>query len=130
MEFDGGATVQPGVALARPGIATACVSRYRHERPSGAGNRDASCSRLGRRIIYRRARGISLRAAISVSLPAGNPEAYLEALAVPDYATALEAGRNGAGASVPLADLHEGLRGRCPEVSVRPRRVRVPFPVS
>lgn len=66
-------------------------------------------------LVYRRgASDMTEDGLSSVSLPAGNPEAYVEALAVlySDYAVALAAGRGWRGSlRVPLTDLREGLRG-------------------
>jgi len=66
-------------------------------------------------LIYRRGASDMTEDGMScVSLPAGNPEAYLEALAVlySDYANALLAGQNWRQSlRVPLTDLREGLRG-------------------
>ena len=142
MEFDGGANGLLWAALAAPGhrnglrfkiVGTKATVEWQQEAPE-----TLHVSRLGEAdLIYRRGqRDLTAEAAISVSLPAGNPEAYLEALAVLycDYATALEAGRNWREAlAVPLADLREGLRGvLLSEVSVRSSSLRswVPFPVS
>ncbi|OCJ17264.1 oxidoreductase [Rhizobium sp. AC44/96] len=66
-------------------------------------------------LIYRRGGSDMTEDGMScVSLPAGNPEAYLEALAVlyADYAKALLSGRDWRKSlRVPLTDLREGLRG-------------------
>lgn len=86
-------------------------------------------------LIYRRgASDMTEDGLASVSLPAGNPEAYVEALAVlyADYATALAAGDDWRRSMrVPLTDLYEGFRGVvlsevCVESSAR--QSWVPFP--
>lgn len=73
-------------------------------------------SRLGAAdMIYRRGQADNTPDAFTaISLPAGNPEAYVEALAnlYCDYAQAIAAGAAWRQAlSVPVADLQEGLRG-------------------
>ncbi|MBB3396037.1 Gfo/Idh/MocA family oxidoreductase [Rhizobium sp. BK060] len=88
-------------------------------------------------LIYRRGqKDMTLEGLASVSLPAGNPEAYLEALAVlyTDYAQAIEAGADWKNAALaPIAGIEEGLRGvLLSEVSVESnaRRCWLPFPTS
>lgn len=85
--------------------------------------------------IYRRGQSDNAAQTLTfTSLPAGNTEGYLEALAVlyADFADALEAGTQWRTAtSVPLPDIHEGVRGvvlsqACVESSKR--RAWVPFP--
>ena len=142
MEFDGGANGLLWCSLAAPGhrnglrfkiVGTKATIEWQQEAPE-----TLHASRLGEAdLIYRRGhRDITADATASISLPAGNPEAYLEALAVLycDYATALEARGNWREAlSVPVADLHEGLRGvLLSEVSVKSSSLRswVPFPTS
>ena len=142
MEFDGGANGLLWAALAAPGhrnglrfkiVGTKATIEWQQEAPE-----TLHVSRLGEAdLIYRRGhRDMTADAASSISLPAGNPEAYLEALAVlySDYATALEAGSNWREAlPVPLADIHEGLRGvLLSEVCVKSSSLKswVPFPVS
>lgn len=96
------------------------------------------CSRLGKAdLIYRRGHGdMTAEGLQSVSLPAGNPEAYLEALAVlyADFADALEAGAQWRSATTfPLPGIREGLRGvALSEFAVESNRLRgwVPFNVD
>jgi predicted dehydrogenase len=85
--------------------------------------------------IYRRGQGDNAAQTLTfTSLPPGNTEGYLEALAVlyADFADALDAGVDWRNAtSVPLPDIHEGVRGvllsqACVESSQR--RAWVPFP--
>lgn len=87
--------------------------------------------------IYRRGQADNMPQTLNVtSLPAGNTEGYLEALAVlyADFAEALDAGAQWRTAtSVPLPDIHEGVRGvllsqAC--VQSHQRRAWVPFPLS
>jgi predicted dehydrogenase len=142
MEFDGGANGLLWAALAAPGhrnglrfkiVGTKATVKWQQEAPE-----TLHVSRLGEAdLTYRRGhRDMTPDAALATSLPAGNPEAYLEALAVlySDYATALEAGSGWRTAlPVPLADLNEGLRGvLLSEVSVKSSATRswVPFPDS
>ena len=120
MEFDGGSDGLLWSGLAAPGhrnglrfkiVGTKATMEWRQEAPE-----TLQVSRLGEAdLIYRRGqRDMSPEALLSVSLPAGNPEAYLEALAVlySDYAAALEAGAGWkATQRVPLTGLEDGLRG-------------------
>ncbi|MGF6125126.1 putative dehydrogenase [Pseudomonas frederiksbergensis] len=85
--------------------------------------------------IYRRGQSDNAAQTLTfTSLPAGNTEGYLEALAVlyADFAEALDAGAGWRTAtSVPLPDIHEGVRGvllsqACVESSRR--RAWVAFP--
>ncbi|WP_297832898.1 Gfo/Idh/MocA family oxidoreductase [Pseudomonas sp.] len=85
--------------------------------------------------IYRRGQSDNAAQTLTfTSLPAGNTEGYLEALAVlyADFAEALDAGTGWRTATtVPLPDIHEGVRGvvlsqACVESSQR--RAWVPFP--
>lgn len=85
--------------------------------------------------IYRRGQSDNAAQTLSfTSLPPGNTEGYLEALAVlyADFADALDAGPGWRTATpVPLPDIHEGVRGvvlsqACVESSQR--RAWVPFP--
>jgi len=85
--------------------------------------------------IYRRGQSDNAAQTLNFSsLPAGNTEGYLEALAVlyADFAEALDAGAAWRTAtSIPLPDIHEGVRGvglsqACVESSRR--RAWVPFP--
>ncbi|RON43584.1 oxidoreductase [Pseudomonas frederiksbergensis] len=85
--------------------------------------------------IYRRGQSDNAAQTLTfTSLPAGNTEGYLEALAVlyADFAEALDAGDSWRTAtSVPLPDIHEGVRGvllsqACVESSRR--RAWVVFP--
>jgi predicted dehydrogenase len=120
MEFEGGADGLLWCSLAAPGhrndlrfkiVGTKGTLEWRQEQPE-----TLQLSRLGKAdLTYRRgAEDMTEEAAACVSLPAGNPEAYLEALAVlySDYADVLEAGPGWRAAQrTPLADLTEGLRG-------------------
>ncbi|MBL8576228.1 MAG: Gfo/Idh/MocA family oxidoreductase [Mesorhizobium sp.] len=120
MEFDQGADGLLWSGLAAPGhrnglrfkiVGTKASMEWRQEAPE-----TLHVSRLGEAdLIYRRGqRDMSPNALRSVSLPAGNPEAYLEALAVlyGDYATALEAGADWKDIQhIPLTGLEDGLRG-------------------
>jgi predicted dehydrogenase len=85
--------------------------------------------------VYRRGQSDNAAQTLGfTSLPPGNTEGYLEALAVlyADFADALEAGTGWRTATpVPLPDIHEGVRGvllsqACVESSQR--RAWVPFP--
>jgi predicted dehydrogenase len=85
--------------------------------------------------VYRRGQSDNMAQTLSfTSLPPGNTEGYLEALAVlyADFADALDAGSGWRTATrVPLADIHQGVRGVvlsqvCVESSQR--RAWVPFP--
>ncbi|MBV6822153.1 Gfo/Idh/MocA family protein [Pseudomonas sp. PD9R] len=87
--------------------------------------------------IYRRGQRDNAAQTLSfTSLPAGNTEGYLEALAVlyADFAEALDAGAGWRTATkIPLPDIYEGVRGvilsqACVESSRR--RAWVPFPKS
>ncbi len=120
MEFDNGAEGLLWCSLAAPGhrnglrfkiVGTKGTLEWRQEQPE-----TLHLSRLARAdMIYRRGGAdMTEDGAACVSLPAGNPEAYLEALAVlySDYADALAAGRDWRAAGrVPLTGLDEGLRG-------------------
>ncbi|WP_166361577.1 Gfo/Idh/MocA family protein [Pseudomonas akapageensis] len=85
--------------------------------------------------IYRRGQGDNVPQTLEfTSLPAGNTEGYLEALAVlyADFAEALDAGQHWRSATrVPLPDIHDGVRGVflsqvCVESNAR--RAWLPFP--
>jgi predicted dehydrogenase len=87
--------------------------------------------------IYRRGQSDNAAQTLNfTSLPAGNTEGYLEALAVlyADFAEALDAGTGWRSATrIALPDIHEGVRGvglsqACVESSRR--RAWVPFPSS
>lgn len=120
MQFEGGAHGLLWSSLAAPGhrnglqikiVGTKGTLEWRQEAPE-----TLHLCRLGAAdMIYRRGqRDNTPDALTAVSLPAGNPEAYIEALAnlYCDYATALGAGPKWRQAlQVPLADLTEGLRG-------------------
>lgn len=120
MEFDGGAHGLLWASLAAPGhrnalrfkiVGRKATIEWRQEAPE-----TLHVSRLGEAdLIYRRGqRDVTGDAALATSLPAGNPEAYIEALAnlYVDYAVALAAGPSWRSAlSVPIADAGEGLRG-------------------
>jgi predicted dehydrogenase len=92
--------------------------------------------RLGKsdKIFRRGLSDMSPGAIADTSLPAGNPEAYLEALAVlyADFADGLSAGTNWRGATAtPIPDLREGVRGvALGELCVASSKSRswVPFP--
>lgn len=128
LRFEGGAQGILWCSLAAPGhrnglrfkiVGTKGTLEWRQEQPE-----TLHLARMGQAdLTYRRgAADMTEEAAASVSLPSGNPEAYLEALAVLycDYANALEAGANWRAANrIPLADFAEGLRGvQLSEVSV------------
>ena len=142
MEFDGGADGLVWSGLAAPGhrnglrfkiVGTKATMEWRQEAPE-----TLHVSRLGQAdLIYRRGHSdMTPEALASVSLPAGNPEAYLEALAVlyADYAAALDAGADWATVSpMPLTGLYDGLRGvilseLCVDSSAR--RAWLPFPAD
>lgn len=120
LEFDGGADGLLWCSLAAPGhrnglrfkiVGTKGTLEWAQEAPE-----TLQLSRMGLAdLTYRRgASDMTEDGAASVSLPAGNPESYIEALAVlySDYADALEAGRDWRSKQgIPLADLREGLRG-------------------
>jgi len=134
LEFEGGVDGLLWCSLAAPGhrnglrfkiVGTKGTLEWCQEQPE-----TLHLSRMGQAdLTYRRgAADITEDAAACVSLPAGNPEAYLEALAVlySDYANALEAGPDWrASQRVPLTDLNEGLRGvLLSEVCVRSSRAK------
>lgn len=140
LEFDGGADGLMWASLAAPGhrnglrfkiVGSKASLEWKQEAPE-----TLLLGRLGEAdMIYRRGqRDMTPDGMTGVSLPAGNPEAYLEALAnlYADYAAALEAGpdwRNGP--AVPVTDVHEGLRGvalsqACLESSGKRAWVRFP----
>jgi predicted dehydrogenase len=120
LEFEGGADGLLWVGLAAPGhrnglrfkiVGTKASLEWKQEAPE-----TLLLGRLGEAdVIYRRGqRDMTPEGKASVSLPAGNPEAYLEALAIlyADYAKALEAGPNWRTSLVtPVTDVHDGLRG-------------------
>jgi len=120
LKFEGGAQGLLWSSLAAPGhrnglrfkiVGTKGTLEWRQEQPE-----TLHLSRMGQAdLTYRRgASDMTEEAAASVSLPAGNPEAYLEALAVLycDYAIALESGPDWRNAlRIPLTDFREGLRG-------------------
>ena len=142
MEFGDGAHGLLWVALAAPGhrnglrfkiVGTKATVEWLQETPE-----TLHMSRLGEAdLIYRRGqKDTTYDASLFTSLPAGNPEGYIEALAnlYSDYATALEAGPNWRDSlPVPVADLYEGLRGvLLSEVSVKSSALKswVQFPQS
>lgn len=120
MQFEGDAHGVLWSSLAAPGhrnglrikiVGTKGTLEWRQEAPE-----TLHLSRLGAAdMIFRRGqRDNTPDAFTAISLPAGNPEAYVEALAnlYCDYAAALEAGPNWRQAlQVPIADLAEGVRG-------------------
>jgi predicted dehydrogenase len=120
LEFNGGVDGLLWSSLASPGhrnglrfkiVGSKATLEWSQEAPE-----TLLCSRLGQAdIIYRRGlQDMTPTALESVSLPAGNPEAYLEALAVlyADMADALDAGSQWREATVfPLQGVEEGLRG-------------------
>ena len=142
LEFDGGANGLLWSSLAMPGhrnglrvkiVGTKGTLEWQQEAPE-----TLHLSRLGAAdLIYRRGQRDNAADAFSaISLPPGNPEGYIEALAnlYCEYATALEAGADWRTAlTVPLADLREGLRGvlLC-EASLASSQTRawVDFPAS
>jgi predicted dehydrogenase len=120
LEFDGGADGLLWASLAAPGhrnglrfkiVGTKASLEWRQEAPETLllGRLDEADK------IYRRGQSdLTPDARASISLPAGNPEGYLEALAnlYADYAKALEAGANWrTSLIVPPTDIHEGVRG-------------------
>lgn len=140
MEFDGGASGMLWSSLAAPGhrnalkfkiVGTKGTLEWAQEAPE-----TLKVYRLGQAdLTYRRGQSDNTPDALEViSLPAGNPESYLEALAVlyGDYAAALEAGRDWRSATrVPIADAYEGLRGvMLSEIAVASSKTRawVDFP--
>jgi len=140
MDFEGGAEGLLWCSLAAPGhrnglrfkiVGSKGTLEWRQEQPE-----TLHLSRMGQAdLIYRRgASDMTEEGASCVSLPAGNPEAYLEALAVlyTDYAAALEAGPNWRHAGrTPISDLNEGLRGvLLSEICVRSSQTKTwhPFP--
>lgn len=142
MEFDGGASGMLWSSLAAPGhrnglkfkiVGTKGTLEWAQEAPE-----TLRLSRLGEAdLTYRRGQRDNTPDALdAVSLPAGNPESYLEALAVlyGDYAAALEAGPAWRTATrVPIADAYEGLRGvLLSEVAVVSSQTRswVDFPMQ
>lgn len=120
LEFGGAAHGMLWSSLAAPGhrnglrikvVGTRGTLEWRQEAPE-----TLHLSRLGvADMIYRRGHADNTPDAFTaLSLPPGNPEAYIEALAnlYCDYAAALAAGTGWRGAlPVPVADLTEGLRG-------------------
>ena len=140
MEFEGNADAMMWCSLAAPGhrnglkfkiVGTCGTLEWHQEEPE-----TLRLSRLGRAdMIYRRGQSDNTPDALAAaSLPPGNPESYLEALAVLycDYADALAAGRDWRAATrVPVACVHEGLRGvLLSEISVRSSNSRswIEFP--
>lgn len=140
MEFDGGASGMLWSSLAAPGhrnglkikiVGTRGTLEWEQEAPE-----TLKLYRLGEAdLTYRRGQRDNTPDALeAVSLPAGNPESYLEALAVlyGDYASALAAGPEWRKATqVPIADAYEGLRGvLLSEVAVESSKTRawVNFP--
>ncbi|MCC6305902.1 MAG: Gfo/Idh/MocA family oxidoreductase [Rhodobacteraceae bacterium] len=142
MEFDGGAHGLLWASLAAPGHRNGLRFRIVGSRGTLEWQQEAPetlrLSRLNAAdLVYRRGQADNTPdARTAISLPAGNPEAYLEALAnlYCDCATALEAGRDWRRATpVPLADAAEGLRGvLLSEAAVASSRARawVPFPAG
>ena len=120
LEFDGGADAMLWCSLAAPGhrnglkfkiVGTKGTLEWRQEAPE-----TLQLYRLGAAdLTYRRGQADNTPDALAaVSLPAGNPEAYLEALAVLycDYADALTAGHDWRSATrIPIADVREGRAG-------------------
>ena len=142
LEFDGGAHAMLWCSLAAPGhrnglkfkiVGTKGTLEWRQEAPE-----TLHLFRLGQAdLTYRRGQSDNTPDALAgISLPPGNPEAYLEALAVLycDYADALAAGPKWRSAtSVPIADVYEGLRGvMLSEVSVESaqKRAWIDFPAA
>jgi len=140
MAFEDGASAMMWCSLAAPGhrnglsfkiVGTLGTLEWHQEEPE-----TLRLSRLGQAdLIYRRGQSDNTPDALAAaSLPAGNPESYLEALAVLycDYADALAAGDNWRKVnSVPIACVCEGLRGVIlSEISVRSSQSRswIEFP--
>jgi predicted dehydrogenase len=140
MEFDGGIDGLLWSCLAAPGhrnglrvkiVGSKASLEWRQEAPE-----TLQVAPLGRaELTYRRGQSdMTADGRRVVSLPAGNSEGYIEALAVlySDFAQALDAGAHWrAGAPFPIPDIYEGVRGvalsqACVESSKR--RCWVDFP--
>lgn len=128
MSFEGDVDGLMWVSLAAPGhrnglrfkiVGTTGTLEWAQEAPE-----TLKLGRLGKAdMIYRRGLSDMSQVALAdTSLPAGNPEAYLEALAVlyEDFADGLMAGKDWRSATAtPIPDLTEGARGvALSEVSV------------
>lgn len=120
LEFDGGVDGLLWASLAAPGhrnglrfkiIGSLASLEWNQESPETL--RFTPVDAADR--IYRRGQQDNTAAALtSISLPAGNTEGYLEALAVlySDFADALDAGQAWRSATpVPIPDVHQGVRG-------------------
>lgn len=142
LEFDSGIDGLLWASLAAPGHRNGLRFKIVGTKASLTWSQEAPetllMGRLGQAdLTYRRGQlDMTSQGLDSVSLPAGNPEAYLEALAnlYADYATALEAGPNWRSCpGVPIADVREGLRGvALSEVCLESSRKRawLPFPTN
>lgn len=120
MEFDGGADAMLWCSLAAAGhrnslkfkiVGTRGTLEWQQEAPE-----TLRMSRLGQAdLVFRRGQSDNTPDALAAaSLPAGSPEAYIEALAVlySNFADCLAAGRDWRSAvPVPVPDINEGLRG-------------------
>lgn len=134
LEFEGGVDGLLWTSLAAPGhrnglgfkiVGSKGTLQWSQEAPE-----TLLLSRLGLAdLVYRRGQqDMTPLASQSVSLPAGSPEAYLEALAVlySDFADALQAGSAWRTATTfPLQDIYEGLRGvALSEIAVESSKLR------
>jgi predicted dehydrogenase len=140
LEFEGGADGLLWASFAAPGHRNGLRFKIVGSKASVQWSQESPETLLftpidGADRIYRRGQSDNAAQTLTfTSLPAGNTEGYLEALAVlyADFADALEAGTQWRTAtSVPLPDIHEGVRGvvlsqACVESSKR--RAWVPFP--
>jgi predicted dehydrogenase len=139
LEFEGGVDGLLWSSLAAPGhrnglrfkiVGTKATAEWSQEAPE-----TLKVSRLGQAdLTYRRGHDdMTEEGRVAVNLPAGNPEAYLEALGAlyADYADALELGDDWRTSGRPIAGIEEGLRGvALSTASLESNRIRawVPFP--
>lgn len=140
LEFEGGVDGLLWASLAAPGhrnglrvkiVGTKASLEWRQESPE-----TLLLGRLGKAdLVYRRGHSdMTPDGQRAVSLPGGNPEGYIDALAVlySDFALALDAGSGWrTGTPFPIPDIHEGVRGvalsqACVESNIR--RSWVEFP--
>ena len=140
LDFDGGAEGLLWTSQAAPGHRNGLRVKIVGSKGSLDWSQEApetlKLGRLGQGdVVYRRGQSdMTPEAASIVSLPAGNSEGYLEALAVlyGDFATALEAGADWRGSvATPIPDIGEGWRGvALSDAAIRSdaSRMWVPFP--
>lgn len=142
LEFEGGVDGLLWVSLAAPGhrnglrfkiVGSKASLEWRHEAPETLLFTPIDAADR----VYRRGQSDNMPQTLEfTSLPAGNSEGYLEALAVLycDFAQALDAGSNWRGSTlVPIPDIYEGLRGvMLSEVCVESSKKRrwVAFPIE